>query len=93
METLAAGFMSDTAVYPRIYVDKNENVILNGNPSSIENVDVRLQEVKARNGIVLYSMDNAKADPPKEGIVIDLIKKYRVHFRMYADKSFSKPFD
>ena len=91
VQSLASDFMSDTSIFPRIYVDQNENITLNGNASTIEEVDNKLLKVKNANGIVFYSTDNATASPPKNGTVIELIKKYQLPIKMYADKNFSKP--
>jgi hypothetical protein len=76
---------ADTLMFPRIYVDQNENITLNGRSSTIQEVDIQLQEVKRKDGMVFYSTFNATADPPKEGIVINLIKKYKIDIKMYTD--------
>lgn len=83
---------ADTLTFPRIYVDQNENITLNGRASTIGEVDLLLQYVKRKDGIVFYSTDSAAADPPKKGQVIELIKKYQVNIKMYIDKTFSKSF-
>src|SRR4051812_8607874 len=81
MEQLAQDFLSDTTEYPRIYVDQNENITLNGNPSTIEKVDKVLQYIKSRHGLILYATDHATSTPPMEGIVIELLKKYELPIR------------
>ena len=86
----APNLFADTLKFPRIYVDQYENITLNGRLSTIEEIDVTLREVKRKDGLVFYSAFNATADPPEEGIVIDLIKKYQIGIKMYADKTFSK---
>lgn len=89
-QSYAPDLFADTLTFPRIYVDENEKITLNGRICTIEEIDARLQEVKRKNGIVFYSTYNATANPPKEGPVINLIKKYQIGITMYSDKTFSK---
>lgn len=90
LEYIARNPFRDSSTYPRIYVDANENITVNGKPSTINYVDSLLQEVYRKHGFVFYSTPGATANPPREGIVIDLIKKYEIAIGMYSDSTFSQ---
>ena len=89
---LAQYIFSDTSRFLRVYVDKYERITLNGNPISIENLDLRLQSLKNKDGIVFYSSYDITSEIPTEGQVIDLIKKYRLANKTFTDSTFTKSF-
>jgi len=82
----------DTSTYFRIYVDRNEHITLNGNSISIKNIETRLQNLKSVGGLVFYSSYSITEDIPREGQVIDLIKKYQLGIKIFTDSTFKKSF-
>ena len=88
----APDLFSDTSTYFRLYEYPNNKIILNGNPISIIELDKRFKGLVAKGGIIYYSCVGATEDPPGNGEVIDLIKKYRLPIVMFTDSSFNKSF-
>lgn len=82
----------DTTTYLRVFVDQNEQITLNGNLISIEYLDLRLQNLKSKGGLVFYSCFGITEDTPNEGQVIDLIKKYQLGIKTFTDSTFTKSF-
>lgn len=89
---IAQSSFDDTSTYFRIYVDRNERITLNGNPISIKNIEIRLQNLKNTDGLVFYSSYDITEDTPGEGGVIDLIKKYQLGIKTFTDSTFAKSF-
>ena len=81
----------DTATYLRVY-EGGSQIILNGNPASLSSLENRFKELSAKGGVVFYSCVGATQNPPKQGYVIDLIKKYKLPIVMYTDSTFQKSF-
>ena len=92
IKEIAQSPFDDSSMYLRIYIDRNERITLNGNPISKKNVDIRLQNLKSIDGLVFYSSYDIKEDTPKEGQVIDLIKKYQLGIKTFTDSTFTKSF-
>ena len=84
-------FTEDTAIYLRVY-EGGSQIMLNGNPTSLSNLESRFKELNVKGGLVFYSYAGATEDPPKQGPVIDLIKKYKLGIVMYTDSTFHKSF-
>jgi biopolymer transport protein ExbD len=75
----------------RVYVDKAGNIIVNGQGSSLADLDDQFKTLKSKNGIVYYSRDNVPGDPPQQSMqVMELVTKYELPVKFYTDKTFTK---
>jgi|KBSSwiStaDraftv2_1062776.scaffolds.fasta_scaffold41933_2 biopolymer transport protein ExbD len=90
----SSSISSDTAIdknVVKVYVTNSGLITADGKNISLNNLDTTLKNLKANNGIVYYSRDNAAEDPPKESMqVMELIVKYSLPVKLYTDKTFTQ---
>ena len=90
----SSSISSDTAIdknVVKVYVTNSGLITADGKNISLNNLDTTLKNLKANNGIVYYSRDNAAEDPPEESMqVMELIVKYSLPVKLYTDKTFTQ---
>ena len=75
----------------KVYVELNGAITANGNPVSLVELDSSLSKLKANNGVVYYSRDNATQDAPEVAMkVMELVVKYSLPIKLFTDKTFSE---
>lgn len=87
----APNLFSDTSTYFHVYEYPNHQIKLNGNLISPNELDKRLSHLAVKGGIVNYSCGSTTEELPSNSKVIDLLKKYRLPIKLFADSNFTKP--
>lgn len=83
--------VTDTSFALKVYVDNSGNITADGQGVSLNDLEVRLQTLKRKGGIVYYSRDNSDANPPEQSMqVMELVTKYELPIKFYTDKTFTQ---
>jgi hypothetical protein len=74
----------------RISALSSGQLLLNGQPVTLQALDRALAELKAQNGVVWYYRENAQAEPPAGAMqAIQLVVKYKLPISMSTKADFS----
>ncbi len=85
-------FDSDTSSYFRIYENASKGFYLNGNIISLLDLEKRISVLAEKKGLIYYSCVTCTENPPREGSIFDLIRKYKIGIKMFEDSTFTKSF-
>ena len=74
----------------RISTLANGNVLLDGKPISLSDLDKALAALKTNHGVVWYFREDAQQEPPPQAMeAIKLVVKYRLPISMSTKADFS----
>ncbi|RYY95337.1 MAG: hypothetical protein EOO11_16050 [Chitinophagaceae bacterium] len=85
----APGLLDDTSAYPRVYVYRDGLILMNGSRASLSQLEQKIADVARKDRLILFASEDPSEDPPREGPVAELFKKYRVGIRTYTDSTFT----
>ena len=74
----------------KIGVLASGDLLLNGQPAGLGQIDAELERLKARGGEVWYFRESGQAEPPPEAmLVMELVVKHRLSVSMSTQPDFS----
>lgn len=79
------------AAVVKIYIEESGVILADGEAITLDRLELKLQEMENKKGIVYYSRANISADPAKEAMeVIELVMKHGLSLRFFMDKEFTR---
>ncbi len=82
---------SEDSVVLKIFVDKDGIIIVEGNRVTLEMLDLKLDSLQKKNGIVYYSRSNIAAEPPQSALIVaELVARHDLPIKFFSDKKFKK---
>lgn len=81
---------SPDAPFAKVWISKEGNVELNGQPTSLEAIDSALKDLAQKQGVLLYGRETAEEEPHANSMkVIELAARNRLPIRMSTQRDFS----
>jgi hypothetical protein len=82
----AVVFASDPPPIAKVKVSRSGNILLDGRPASLNDLDKRLSELVKSRGVVWYYRENPTGEPPPAAMkVLEKIVEHKLPVRLCKD--------